>query len=511
MAFQLGEIPLLLFYFSSSGNLICRNRFSTESKTITDEEFSGKNAYDVLEVSETSTFSEIKASFRKLAKETHPDTAPSHTHTKASYRFIQILAAYEILSDSEKRAHYDQYLFSQRKKVEKHHRQGSTMYRYESCVTTKNQMEVVEWLKWYRLAINDVLTEKKVMAGSTYLDILENEFYAAIHMAYYGPVIESMDLLPDCFEAEERSSYETPEVLHLVSGRDLFGIVCLIDKVPELSDVRLENLTPLVSEMCQFVKHTNISGSCGVKENTDFQRVQVSHHEDHISDVYKGLELHISGRVVAVATRTPPKSSHNGLQNHDSEDHIHVFLSLDEDQMSSRKAFSSRSPSFNSVGSSLLGTITGLGTNSEEGPCFVYNNSGTKTHMIMKHRTLLVKHLHWYQVGDEVSTCECRCNRARLPPSKFWLFEPRCGLHDIGGWYVETFGRDKKGKTVPSQREWDGFNATEHLEKRLHPAMYLMALAYKTLDLEEAKRRKTVTDIVGPKLFSILRWCKKLV
>lgn len=111
----------------------------------------------------------------------------------------------------------------------------------------------------------------------------------------------------------------------------------------------------------------------------------------------------------------------------------------------------------------------------------------------------VVKHMHWYGVGDKVSIAECRCSRARLPPSKFWLFEPRCDMHDIGGWYVETFGRDKKGRTVPSHR-------------RLHPAMYLLALAYRTLDIEDSKRRKrTVRNLVENQLFRILHWCKKRV
>uniref|UniRef100_A0A453LVP7 Uncharacterized protein n=1 Tax=Aegilops tauschii subsp. strangulata TaxID=200361 RepID=A0A453LVP7_AEGTS len=71
---------------------------------------------------------------------------------------------------------------------------------------------------------------------------------------------------------------------------------------------------------------------------------------------------------------------------------------------------------------------------------------------------------------------------------RFWLFEPRCYMHDTGGWYIETFGRDKKGRTTPSPRHWHGVN--EHSEKRLHPALYLVALAYRSLDLEDAQRRK---------------------
>lgn len=60
-------------------------------------EFSGENAYDILGVSETSSSDEIKASFRKLAKETHPDLAESRNDSAASQRFVQILAAYEVL------------------------------------------------------------------------------------------------------------------------------------------------------------------------------------------------------------------------------------------------------------------------------------------------------------------------------------------------------------------------------------------------------------------------------
>lgn len=38
-------------------------------------------------------------------------------------------------------------------------------------------------------------------------------------------------------------------------------------------------------------------------------------------------------------------------------------------------------------------------------------------------------------------------------------------MHDIGGWYVETFGRDEKSKTVPSQRYWDGVDVEGQFDK----------------------------------------------
>lgn len=421
---------------------------------------------------------------------------------------VSVIAWYldlnRILSDSKTRAHYDSYLFLQRTMLNKHSGLGSAMYTHNSSVILIKQNNV-EWLKWYRLTVNDIVMQKKVVTRSGYFGKLESELYSAIHAAYFGPIIESMDILPDRFEAEERSAYETSEVLHLVSGRDLFGIVNIVDKIPHLSHISHKKLTPfdsMASGSCQYVTHTATEKGCDSFGSINIHEEDVKQRSNFRSDVYKDLELHVCGRVVAVATRSPKCKCIGTPPTTDSEDHIHVFLTLDD----AKDAVSSHS-----VGSKiLLGTITGLGTSAEEGSCSVYDGSGTKTHVIVKHRTLLVKHMHWYRVGGEVSPCECRCSRAYLPPSKYWLFEPRCSMHDIGGWYVETFGRDKKGRTVPSQRQWDG--TTEHPEKRLHPAMYLLALAYRTLDLEEAKSRKqSFKDIVQPIFSSILRWCKKLL
>lgn len=59
-------------------------------------EFPVENAYDILSVSESSSIAEIKASFRRLAKETHPDLIGAKKDSSTSLRFVQILAAYEV-------------------------------------------------------------------------------------------------------------------------------------------------------------------------------------------------------------------------------------------------------------------------------------------------------------------------------------------------------------------------------------------------------------------------------
>jgi DnaJ-class molecular chaperone len=63
--------------------------------------------YDTLSVPPEATLEEIKKAYRRLALETHPDKNPGDAH--AEERFKKINEAYGVLSDSSKRAQYDQY------------------------------------------------------------------------------------------------------------------------------------------------------------------------------------------------------------------------------------------------------------------------------------------------------------------------------------------------------------------------------------------------------------------
>lgn len=63
--------------------------------------------YEILGVPRHSTESDIKSAYRQLALQYHPDIHPDKAY--AEERFKQINEAYQVLSDPEKRAIYDQH------------------------------------------------------------------------------------------------------------------------------------------------------------------------------------------------------------------------------------------------------------------------------------------------------------------------------------------------------------------------------------------------------------------
>src|SRR4026209_955071 len=68
---------------------------------------SKRDFYEVLGVTRTCTEVELKAAFRKLAMQHHPDRNPGDKDCE--HRFKEINEAYDVLKDGDKRAAYDRF------------------------------------------------------------------------------------------------------------------------------------------------------------------------------------------------------------------------------------------------------------------------------------------------------------------------------------------------------------------------------------------------------------------
>lgn len=84
-----------------------RTKATLSDEAVISETLSDMSFYELLGISESGSFSEIKQAYKQLARKYHPDVSPPDRAEEYTKRFIAVQEAYETLSDPSTRALYD--------------------------------------------------------------------------------------------------------------------------------------------------------------------------------------------------------------------------------------------------------------------------------------------------------------------------------------------------------------------------------------------------------------------
>jgi molecular chaperone DnaJ len=109
--------------------------------------------YQVLQISTQATADEIKQSYRRLAKEFHPDVNGGKANAD---RIIQLNAAYEILGDELKRREYD-YLSQSAVAIPRQQQSSAHIPRRPRTVGRELDEDLILWLNQVYQPINRMI------------------------------------------------------------------------------------------------------------------------------------------------------------------------------------------------------------------------------------------------------------------------------------------------------------------------------------------------------------------
>ncbi len=133
-----------------------------------------KDYYKILGVEKTADEEEIKKTFRKLAKQWHPDK--NQGNKQAEEKFKEISEAYEVLSDSEKRRKLDDFFNIS---------QNQNKYTYKSTSTFTEEANEPEFSDFFKQFF-----KKKTNARNSFLKgaDLRGKITISLQEAYNGSI-----------------------------------------------------------------------------------------------------------------------------------------------------------------------------------------------------------------------------------------------------------------------------------------------------------------------------------
>ena len=183
----------------------------------------GVNYYEILSIPEDALLKEIQHAWRNFVKENHEDLVPEWEQQAAKERMFQINEAYEVLSNEEKRANYDNaHMLNGGSKIElvrSRIRKAKEITQKDCALITREDIKIIE-------SIIDYLDRKTQEACfRRMIDILSKHPERARHtvsLAFEEQLLSADTSLLDTLL--EQSSYAiTFEKVYLY-GEDIIGV-----------------------------------------------------------------------------------------------------------------------------------------------------------------------------------------------------------------------------------------------------------------------------------------------
>ena len=358
----------------------------------------------------TDCAAKLREAYVTRAKELHPDSSHSSGAPQSRAAFQQLAASYSVLRSPERRRLYDLQLaamHANRRRQGMGSRLRAAAAAAAAAGESADGRTVTPWA-----SRTEGLHALAHRAG------LDKELQNALSSAYYGPPISLDDaddgLLPGAFECDIRTQSgdtEEVDVLHVVSGRTLLGVV------------RHARTATLGAPAPHQLRRPDVPRSAAQMALPDVA-------DEGGEDADDEDELHLlCGRSAELAARAIRRRGEGISDAGGAPDigggHILVFLRGD-------RACRVLDP----------GGRFGMGR-------VVDAVTGADTHTLVRNATPGVSHLHVFQAeapADNASAtssrrqsrCVARATRAVLPPAALWLFPPRVETHAAGGWYIEA-------------------------------------------------------------------------
>jgi molecular chaperone DnaJ len=131
-----------------------------------------KDYYESLGLKKDASADDIKKTYRNLAKELHPDKNPNNK--EAEERFKEVSEAYEVLSNTEKKANYDRFGHAKQKQRRESYAYHSSVIRVGDNITLQVKLTLEEIYfgvkRRYKYKRNDKCDDCKGLGGKNSTD-----------------------------------------------------------------------------------------------------------------------------------------------------------------------------------------------------------------------------------------------------------------------------------------------------------------------------------------------------